>query len=230
MMEQSPAMNTIELDEKEKNDSPTNPENSSTNASDEEIEGLLNELDTSPNTDATATALEKLRCSTKELTSTLGTVSKNIDSKLHVTENAKNIDSKLGVSGTVTSTANAINSLWSSIQSSATTQSIQKTVGKGAEAIGETVDKSGLTERIQKLDKQHGITSGTFEVLKTGVDWVNQGLKQTGVGSVDNEGVNDADKQINDDQDYDKLVATSADENGLGLVAVGEDQVEGDKK
>ena len=92
-MDQSAEMNTIELNED--NVSGTTTDVNNTETSDQEIESLLHDLNTTPENDAAAAALEKLRVSTQELTSTLTNVTRNIDSKYDVSTNAKQIDSKL---------------------------------------------------------------------------------------------------------------------------------------
>jgi len=223
-MDQSAEMNTIELNED--NVSGTTTDVNNTETSDQEIESLLHDLNTTPENDAAVAALEKLRVSTKELTSTLTNVTRNIDSKYDVSTNAKQIDSKLGVSSTVKSTSKAISSLWSSVQSSSTTQTVKKsvteTVGKSVEVINE---KTGLSdvlnkekERVKKLDRDHGLTQGTLEKLAVGVNWVNESLKQTSVA-----------KPTEDEQDYDNLLAMTTDEGGAQTNVLADDQVGGNK-
>merc|ERR1712232_1134051 len=153
--------------------------------SDEEVESLLKEVETTT-TPENAAALEKLIASAKELTSTLTVVTKNIDTKYDVSTNAIKLDSKLGVSSTAKSTYEKLVSLLTSVRSYSTTQTVQKLVTetvlpkveKTATLINE---KTGLTERIQKLDRDHGLAQGTLEKLASGVSWVNDGLKRTSV-------------------------------------------------
>jgi len=204
-------------------DTPTTKENNS----DEDIDSLLEELHANPNADSTSTqeALENLRRSTTLFTSTIGAVTKNIDSKLQVSENAQHIDSKLGVSSTVASTVSltseTVVDLWDKIQSSSTTQSIKRSVGEtlhqGSITVGETVERTGISERIRDLDAKHGIsqsvTQGTLGALATGMDFLNQSL--VNVANVSHE-----------EQDYDGLVSNSVDDESD--LKIGDDQVKGD--
>merc|ERR1712176_1118060 len=138
-----------------------------------------------------AAALEKFLASTKELTSTLTTVTKNIDTKYDVSTNAIKLDTKLGVSSTAKSTYEALCSLLSSVQSYSTTQTVKKIVtetvlpkvGSTAVALNE---KTGLTERVKKLDQDHALTQTTLEKLSVGVDWVNERVKKTSVATAAN--------------------------------------------
>jgi len=201
-----------------------------TNTADEDIDSLLQELHTTPSSEASNTkAIENLRRSTAEFTSTIGAVTKNIDSKLNVSSNAQHIDSKLGVSSTVSRTSETVVSLWDKIQSNSTTQSIRnsvtETMSKGTRAVGETVDRSGLgevlnkeKERMKELDSKHGITEGTLGALASGMNFMSKSVKElTKVGRGDD------DKE----QDYDHLLSTSTDESDL---QIGDDQVKGDGK
>merc|ERR1712115_178740 len=169
--------------------------NTTETTSDEEVESLLTELETTKTTTTltpeNAAALEKLLASTKELTSTLTTVTKNIDTKYDVSTNAIKLDTKLGVSSTAKSTYEALCSLLSSVQSYSTTQTVKKIVtetvlpkvGSTAVALNE---KTGLTERVKKLDQDHALTQTTLEKLVVGVDWVNERVKKTSVATTAN--------------------------------------------
>merc|ERR1712176_1485091 len=111
--------------------------------------------------------------------------------KLHVSTNAIKLDTKLGVSSTAKSTYEALCSLLSSLQSYSTTQTVKKIVtetvlpkvGTTAVALNE---KTGLTERVKKLDQDHALTQTTLEKLSVGVDWVNERVKKTSVATAAN--------------------------------------------
>jgi len=194
-------------------DTPTTKENNS----DEDIDSLLEELHTKDNT-STQEALDKLRRSTTSFTSTIGAVTKNIDSKLGVSDNAQQIDSKLGVSTAASRTSETVVGLWNQISSSSATQSIRNVVGdtlhQGSMVVGDTVERTGISERIRDLDSKHGIsqsvTQGTLGALATGMDLLNETL--VNVAKVDS-----------GEQDYDNVVSSSV-ENESDL-KIGNDQV-----
>lgn len=194
-----------------------------TNNSDEDIDTLLKELHNNPNANGTSNsnqeALDNLRRSTTSFTSTIGAVTKNIDSKFHVSTNAQQIDSKLGVSTTVSRASETAAGLLDKVRSSAATQIIQKsvgeTVGKGKRLVGNTVERTGLGESMRGLDEKHGITQGTLGALAGGVDLLNKTLASvTKVNSQDG-------------QDYDGLVSNPTDDESD--LKIGDDQVKGDE-
>lgn len=248
MTDQSNTMTAVSLNDGETaGDTPLTPslslppvtnveETDTNNSSDEDIDSLLQELHTSTSSEASNTrAIENLRRSTVEFTSTIGAVTKNIDSKLHFSSNAHQIDSKLGVSSTVSRTSEQVSSIWDRIQSSAATQTIQKsvseTVSKGTKVVGDTVDRSGLggvlskeKERMKEFDSQHGITQGTLGALASGMNFMSKSVKGlTKVRSGDDE-----DQSVDNENDYDNLLSTSADDESD--LKIGDDQVKGDGK
>merc|ERR1712176_1069619 len=108
--------------------------------------------------------------------------------KLHVSTNAIKLDTKLGVSSTAKSTYEALCSLLSSVQSYSTTQTVKKIVTETVlPKVGSTAvvlnEKTGLTERVKKLDQDHALTQTTLEKLSVGVDWVNERVKKTSVAA-----------------------------------------------
>jgi len=196
-----------------------------TNTSDEEIDSLLKDLHNDLNPSVTTNnsnqeALDNLRRSTTSFTSTIGAVTKNIDSKFHVSTNAQQIDNKLGVSSTVSRTSETVAGLWDKVRSSTATKIIQKSVGdtvhKGKRVVGETVDRTGLKESMRGLDEKHGITQGTLGALAGGMDLLNKTL--VSVSKVNSQ----------DGQDYDGLVSSPVDNESD--LKIGDDQVKGDRQ
>jgi len=120
-------------------------------------------------------------------------------------------------------------SLWDKIQSNSTTQSIRnsvtETVSKGTRAVGESVEMSGLggvlnkeKERIKELDSKHGASASGMNFMASGMNFLSKSVKElTKVGSDNDE----------EEQDYDHLLSTSANESDL---KIGDDQVKGDEK
>lgn len=169
---------------------------------DEDVDELINELSPPPKPQETTTEtkapteedpLNKVKTSSSRFFTSLGLLTKDIDSKLGISTTAQKIDEKIHVTertkqaiGVVTATASSIDekfhvsektrSTASAVGSSATAQGVRSRVGGVLDGAG---------KNFKSFDEKHQITSKTANLVSSTADFLTQKINPKGIEKPD---------------------------------------------
>ena len=164
---------------------------------DEDVDALINDLSPPPKTKETATEttapteedpLNKVKTSSSRLFTSLGLLTKDIDSKLGISTTAQKINDKIHVKertkqaiGMVTATASSLDERF---HVSEKTRSTASAVGASATAQGVKARVGGVLDgagkNLKSFDEKHKITSKTADLVSSTADFLTQKINPKG--------------------------------------------------